>query len=352
MDIRYFTKKLAEWYLQHQRNLPWRSTSSPYPIWLSEVILQQTRVSQGKPYYQKFLRQFPTVSHLANASERDVLRTWQGLGYYSRARNLHACAKKIMREYNGTFPRTYAELLTLPGIGPYTAAAISSICFQEPRAVVDGNVYRVLARIFGIKTPINSPAGIRKFRELAQQLLDVRDPARHNQALMEFGALHCTPKTPDCAACPFASSCVAFQANLQSVLPVKVRAQRIKTRHFHYFVFTTGRSLLMRERTEKDIWKGLYDFYLVESTSARSLGKILHGEPLLARYIRPETVVSSPKYTHLLSHQRIIATFHLCPIPAEARAAFQPLQRIAIKKVNALPKPVLISRFLDDAQLL
>ncbi len=206
-----FSKTVIHWYLQNDRDLPWRKTKNPYFIWLSEIILQQTRVAQGMPYYVKFVHSFPTIFHLAKASEATVLKLWQGLGYYSRARNLHFAAKQIVHDLDGHFPNTYKEILKLKGVGDYTASAISSICFNEPHAVVDGNVYRVLARYFNIDIPINSPEGVKKFKGLAQELIDKNQPGVYNQAIMEFGALHCKPQNPLCETCPFSSSCLALQ---------------------------------------------------------------------------------------------------------------------------------------------
>ena len=216
-----FSNTLIQWYLQNNRELPWRKTKNPYFIWLSEIMLQQTRVAQGMSYYLKFIEVFPTVFDLAKATESTVLKMWQGLGYYSRARNLHFTANQIASELNGKFPSTYKEIIKLKGIGDYTASAISSICFNKPTAVVDGNVYRVLSRYFGIQTPINSATGIKEFKALAQTLIDTEQPGTYNQAIMDFGALQCKPKRPLCSSCPLQSSCVAFGKQLTAVLPVK-----------------------------------------------------------------------------------------------------------------------------------
>ena len=228
-----FSKQLAQWYLQNKRDLPWRGSTNPYEIWLSEIILQQTRVDQGMGYYYKFIEHFPSVNHLAKASEDQVLKLWQGLGYYSRARNLHFSAKYIVNELNGEFPIGYTNILKLKGVGDYTASAIASICFNEPAAVVDGNVYRVLARYFGIFTPINSSKGIKEFKMLAQKLLNTEIPGTHNQAIMEFGARMCKPQNPDCEICPLNSSCVALEKKEIKMLPVKENKIKIKKRYFN-----------------------------------------------------------------------------------------------------------------------
>ena len=230
-----FSKTLINWYSVNKRELPWRQTIDPYYIWLSEIILQQTQVAQGLPYYVKFTEEFPSVFHLAKAQEGHVLKLWQGLGYYSRARNLHTTAKYIAAELKGEFPNNYKDLLKLKGIGDYTASAIASICFNKPEAVVDGNVYRVLSRYFGIDTPINSPKGAKEFKQLAQELIDKKDPATFNQAIMEFGATQCKPQSPDCTLCPFTSSCIAFNENRIIELPVKIKSGKAKKKYFNFF---------------------------------------------------------------------------------------------------------------------
>src|SRR5688572_6460539 len=275
MDNRYFSDKVAEWYKLNKRDLPWRDTQDPYKVWLSEIILQQTRVNQGLPYYFKFLETFPTIQALANATEHQVLRLWQGLGYYTRARNLHKCAKVVVSKYNGQFPNNFKSLLGLPGIGEYTAAAIASFSFKEPVAVVDGNVFRVLSRLFGIENEINSPEGKKVFTSLANSLISKKFPDLHNQAMMEFGALHCLPKKPPCLTCDFQLTCFAAQHDLQTVFPRKAKAKASRKRYFYYVVIQKGRSLLMRKREAKDIWHGLYDFYLMERNRSIKAEKLL-----------------------------------------------------------------------------
>ncbi|MCH8317210.1 MAG: A/G-specific adenine glycosylase [Bacteroidetes bacterium] len=284
-----FSSLLIAWYRQHKRNLPWRHTHNPYHIWLSEIILQQTRVDQGLPYYLEFIEQYPTIHDLANADISEVLRLWQGLGYYTRARNLHHTANNIARNYGGKFPENYKDLLELKGVGKYTAAAIASFAFGENVAVLDGNVLRVLARIFGIETDIATNKGMAEFDKLANELLpasppkspspkergtlsppyeEAADSATYNQAIMEFGALHCTPAAPKCETCPFNKDCIANLLNKQGALPVKINKVKKRSRYFHYFVVVSGgsdnRQILMKERTQNDIWKGLYDFLLIE----------------------------------------------------------------------------------------
>ncbi|MFZ2906725.1 MAG: A/G-specific adenine glycosylase [Cyclobacteriaceae bacterium] len=352
MDNRYFSLKLAEWYKIHKRNLPWRDTKDPYRIWLSEIILQQTRVNQGLPYYQKFIEAFPSVFDLAKAPEQKVLRLWQGLGYYTRARNLHRCAKQIIDTYGGVFPKTFEELKTLPGIGEYTAAAIASIAFGKRVAVVDGNVSRVISRTKGIEIPINNPAGKKFFVELANKLIPAREPDIHNQAMMEFGALHCTPRQPKCDDCIFANTCVANKNSLQAVLPVKNRMKKIRKRYFYYFVLQKGRSLLMKKRHGKDIWHGLYDFYMVEKNRPMSVEKILADDSLLKKLKTKKALNISGSYKHVLSHQIIFSRFMQVSIGTTPVVNGAGLHLYSLKKVGQLPKPVLISRFLSDAQLL
>ena len=231
-----FSLKILLWYQKNKRNLPWRKTKDPYRIWLSEIILQQTRVAQGLPYYERFIERFPTVRDLANAQENEVLKLWQGLGYYSRARNLHATAKIVVKEYKGEFPKTYKGLLKLKGVGDYTASAIASICFDIPEPVVDGNVYRVLARYYGVDIPINSSKGTRYFKELARKVMNTEQIRDYNQAIMEFGAIQCAPKNPDCTGCPLNDGCLALQQNQIGELPKKINKTKVRNRYFNYLV--------------------------------------------------------------------------------------------------------------------
>lgn len=354
MDKRYFSEKVAEWYVGNKRNLPWRSTRDPYKIWLSEIILQQTRVAQGLPYYEKFVKQFPDVFSLAAAKEQKVLRLWQGLGYYSRARNLHRCAKTVVQENGGVFPNNYHALLRLPGIGNYTAAAIASLCFGESVAVVDGNVFRVLARAFGIDEDIMSTPGKKVFANLANELVEGTNAAVYNQAIMEFGALHCTPKQPKCDDCPIQRTCFAFTHGLQAELPVKKRAKKPVKRYFYYFVVRNGNKLLMRKRMAGDIWQGLFDFYLVERTRAANPKQIIEEDSFLKRVKKQAgRIETSPVYRHLLSHQTIQSRFILLECDKlPSVVAEDSLQYYSIQRIHDLPKPVLISRFLSDYDIL
>lgn len=262
----FFNETILAWYQQNQRSLPWRNTTNPYIIWLSEIILQQTRVAQGLPYFYKFINAFPTVHHLAHATEDEVLKLWQGLGYYSRARNMQQTAKWVCSEFEGHFPPSYRELIKLKGIGDYTASAIASICFNEAKAVVDGNVYRVLSRYFGVTLPINTTKGQKYFKELAQKMLHPANVRDYNQGIMEFGALQCVPINPNCNECPLSNSCVALQKKQVSQLPVKIKKGKIKNRYLHYLVGSfLQKGTVVRKRVGKGIWQGLYEFPMVET---------------------------------------------------------------------------------------
>ena len=302
---------LINWYAENHRDLPWRHDPTPYEVWLSEVILQQTRVSQGMDYYLRFVEKWPTVSELAKASEEEVLKMWQGLGYYSRARNLHKCAKQVVEQYNGEFPADYEQLKKLQGIGDYTAAAIASIAFNLPQAVVDGNVYRVLARLYDIDIPININEGQKTFAQLANELLNREQPGLHNQALMEFGALHCTPKHPNCLLCPLQAQCLAFAHQTVMQRPVKLQKNKVTTRYFNYLVIRIKDSIYLHKRNDNDIWKNLYDFPCIESKQPLSMDEIIATEQfnqLIEN--KPFTLIKiSPIFTHKLTHRNILAQF-------------------------------------------
>lgn len=352
MDIRYFTKKVVRWFEKNKRDLPWRDTKEPYRIWLSEIILQQTRVNQGLPYYLKFVETFPSVFDLASASEQKVLRLWQGLGYYTRARNLHKCAKEVVRCYNGNFPKTFDELKTLPGIGDYTAAAIASISFGQQVAVVDGNVFRVLARIFGVDTPINTREGKRIFSKLANELVPTENPDIHNQAMMEFGAIFCTPQNPSCDICPFQADCFVYKSALQHQLPVKLQLKKARKRYFYYFVIQKRKTFLMKKREEKDIWRGLYDFVLVETKQLVDPEKLLFTNESLKKFRKGKVSAISTMYKHVLSHQLIYSRFVQLTLRQDIDLSGSGLKFYSLNKVADLPKPVLISKFLSDYGIL
>lgn len=309
---------LIAWYEEHGRDLPWRQTRDAYRIWLSEVILQQTRVEQGLSYYLRFTEHFPTIDRLAEASEDEVLKLWQGLGYYSRARNLHAAAKQVVNDFNGQFPTTYEAIRSLRGVGDYTAAAIASMAFDLPHAVVDGNVYRVLSRLLDIETPIDSTEGKRTFAALAEELLDKEYSATYNQAIMDFGATHCTPQNPACMSCPLADRCLALANNTVGSRPVKQGHTKVRDRYFHYLHLVSQGHTLLRRRGEGDIWQGLYEFPLIETPGAVDFATLCGSEQFRSwlgdrhytvREVRPMT-------PHQLSHQRLHATFYRIEVDA------------------------------------
>lgn len=294
-----FALLISDWYRLNARELPWRNTKNAYFIWLSEVILQQTRVDQGMNYYLKFIENYPVLNQLADADEASVLKLWQGLGYYSRARNLHKTAQQVRDEYGGEFPKTYAEIIQLKGIGPYTAAAISSFAFDLPHAVVDGNVYRVLSRYFGIDEPIDSTQGKKTFQNLADSLIPESDPALFNQAIMEFGAIQCTPNNPDCNSCVLNQSCMsAFNTDLIKKLPVKKGKTKVRKRYFHYLHIEKEGEIALDQRTNKDVWEKLYEFPMIESESANI--------PLAFK----DSADLCYQTKHILSHQHIYAYFY------------------------------------------
>lgn len=349
MSSKFFAKKLISWYLEHQRDLPWRQKTDPYPIWLSEIILQQTRVQQGLPYYNKFLQAFPTVFDLAKAEEKHILSLWQGLGYYSRARNLHATAKFIVKELNGKFPDSYANLLKLKGIGPYTAAAIASFAYKEAVPVVDGNVFRVLARYFADSTDISSSSARKHFEEIAAQLISTEQPDLFNQAIMEFGSLQCVPSNPDCKPCIFQNTCKGYAQELVSDLPFKSKKTAKKDLYFHFLVFHTPDHILLKERTEKDIWKGLWDFPALEHTS------VLSEKQFLKKWNHPlqkEMESYLCDFKQVLSHRQVYGQFALIPVKKSDMTKLKKEfsgEWIPKLGLSDLPKPVLVNRFLKAA---
>jgi A/G-specific adenine glycosylase len=339
-----FAAELITWYRRNKRNLPWRGTNDPYKVWLSEIILQQTRVDQGMAYYHAFTEKYPTVHDLARASEDQVLKTWEGLGYYSRARNLHFTAKKIVNELNGKFPDTHAGLLGLKGVGDYTASAISSICFGEAQPVVDGNVYRFLSRHFGIKTPIDSTPGRKEFRSVAGQLITPENPGEFNQAMMEFGARQCKPVNPDCEVCVFRLSCVALKKKLVAQLPVKEKKTKVTDRFFTYLVIRNGAYTFIRQRTEKGIWQGLFEFPLTEGKTeggekrAAVWKKVIGDVPLKIRAV-------SEEHIHILSHQKLHIRFAMAEISGSVKPG-NGFQRVKINELKNYAFPVILKKNL------
>jgi A/G-specific adenine glycosylase len=340
-----FSSLLIKWYKENKRDLPWRDTTDPYKIWLSEIILQQTRVDQGLSYYLKFIKNFPTIDKLANAKEEKILKLWQGLGYYSRARNLHFTAKHIVTNYNSKFPENYKEIIALKGIGEYTAAAISSFSYNMPYPVIDGNVYRVLARFFDISAPIDSTLGKKEFKALAEELIDKKNPAEYNQAIMEFGAIHCKPKQPNCEDCIFNSKCLGLKNNSISSLPFKEKKTKVRNRFFNYLVFTDKHHTLIKNRTEKDIWQGLFDFPLIETTKSIDQFENLNLEQYKKlNTLTAKSIQKSTEYIHVLSHQKIHATFWTIQLDAVSIIHTNEL-KILKKEFENYPVPKLIENF-------
>ena len=339
---------LLSWFAREGRDLPWRRTRDPYRIWLSEVILQQTRVAQGLEYYLRFTERFPDIAALATTPEDEVLKLWQGLGYYSRARNLHAAARQVMSRFGGVFPVTYEGVRALPGVGDYTAAAVCSIVYDAPGAVLDGNVYRVLARLFDIGIPIDTTAGKRTFAELAQLQLDTSRPGLYNQAIMDFGALQCTPAQPRCGDCPLAGRCLALAAGTVGVRPVKQGRAKVRDRWFNYLHVTCGGQTLLHRRGGGDIWQGLYEFPLIETDKAADFAELAATaafRELLGNgrwHLRRSVTMPG----HQLSHQLLHAVFHR--IECDAMPAFPSVETAALGGY-ALPR--LIDRYLTKYQM-
>ena len=344
-EMNILTETLLDWYADNKRDLPWRDTADPYRIWISEIILQQTRVVQGYEYFLRFIRRFPDVETLAAASEDEVLKYWQGLGYYSRARNLHAAAKSM----NGKFPASYQEVRALKGVGDYTAAAICSIAYNMPYAVVDGNVYRVLSRYWGVDTPIDSTEGKRLFAVLADEMLDKSRPAIYNQAIMDFGAVQCTPQAPNCMFCPLADSCTALSKGLVMQLPVKRHKTKTSNRYFNYIYVRMGAYTFIHKRSGNDIWKNLYEPPLIETdrewteeelyASPQFRGMLAGGEEPIVRLVRKGV-------KHVLSHRVIYANFYEVILP-ENSASFAKYQRISVEDLHKFAVSRLVNQFFS-----
>tara|TARA_Y100001978_G_scaffold199448_1_gene213788 strand:- start:210 stop:1247 length:1038 start_codon:yes stop_codon:yes gene_type:complete len=340
----FFSSKIIKWYSQHKRELPWRNTKDPYKIWLSEIILQQTQVKQGLPYYQKFIKTFPNVSALANANEEQVLKLWQGLGYYSRARNLHFTAKQIHQA--GFFPKEYKEIITLKGVGEYTAAAIASFAFKLPYAVLDGNVFRLLSRFYGLDTPIDTYKGKREFSEIAQALLVKEEPDTHNQAIMEFGSQMCKPKQPDCNSCPLRDECVAFADKTIHLLPFKIGKVKVKTVFFEYFFFEMKGYTLVNKRAEDGIWQNMYEFPLITNEELKSTEEILNYNQFISWVKDVDfSIESISEFKHILSHRKINARFWI--VRCHNILPVSSFQKIKIEKIDKLAIPRLIEKFIQ-----
>jgi len=351
----FFTRNLLIWFSENHRPMPWKGEKNPYYIWLSEIILQQTRVEQGLPYFLKFKEHYPTVQDLANAAEDEVMKMWEGLGYYSRARNLHFTAKHISNELDGIFPSTHEEILKLKGVGSYTAAAIASFAYDLPHAVVDGNVYRVLSRYFGIDTPIDSTTGKKLFSALANELLPNDKAADFNQAIMDFGATHCTPKKPKCKSCLLNSNCIGFNMQKNDILPVKSKKIKKRERFFNYLLINYDKNVFLQKRIKKDIWQDLYQFPMIETVKMVDALTLEKEETwkLLLKQIEGKAIISKT-YKQLLTHQKIWAVFYEvklnAPIDAEIIEKMQ-LIMIERDKISNFAFPKIIDLFLKEKTL-
>ena len=341
-----FSKKLLSWYNLNRRALPWRATKDPYKIWISEVILQQTKIEQGLPYYKKFIKKFPTVFTLAKANEDDVFKIWQGLGYYSRAQNLHHTAKKIVTDFKGNFPGSHNEMIKLKGIGDYTASAIGSVCFNNLESVVDGNVYRFLGRYYGIKIPINTSKAFNFYKSIGNKLISSEYPGDFNQAIMDFGSIQCKPVNPDCGSCIFSNNCYAFKNSQISSYPVKSKRNKIRTRYFNYlFFYNSKNQTILNKRISKGIWHKLYEFPLIET-------KEILKEPnkeflkIISNYTKKTSLNVNPfiskTYTHKLTHQTLKIQFWEIFISGNID--------LPVKKSEILSYavPVVIEKFIDQ----
>jgi A/G-specific adenine glycosylase len=339
-------KRLLSWYQVHKRDLPWRNTQDPYIIWLSEIILQQTRVVQGMPYFLKFAQTYPRVHDLAQANQEEILKLWQGLGYYSRARNMHLTANIVAQQHNGQFPKSYSELIQLKGIGTYTAAAIASFAYNEPVAVLDGNVFRVLSRLYAQAEPINSGTGKRIFTELAEQFLNKKFPGEHNQALMELGSLVCTPQNPLCFDCPLSNNCQAFLTGTQSRFPVKIQKRRPTTRYFNFFIVKRKNEIAFLKRNGKDIWHNLFQLPLIETFDIIDFStpkNLLKSAPWFKPKNLPRLVYETK---HLLTHQHIEAKFFEIDLNKTDMDLIK-AEWIPIETYKKLPIPRLIEKFFE-----
>lgn len=341
-----FQAEIVNWYFKNKRALPWRDTTDAYVIWLSEVILQQTRVEQGLPYFNNFLQNYPTVQDFAAATETQVLKLWQGLGYYSRGRNMLFTAKQVCELYNGQFPTSYNELIRLKGVGEYTAAAIASFSSNEARAVLDGNVFRVLARYFGIAEPINSTAGKKQFLELAQSLIEGQEAAVYNQAIMEFGAMQCKPKSPACNNCPLERTCFARKNQQVASLPVKLNKLKKRTRYFNYFLCTDKENILVKKRNPGDIWQELYDFPLIETDKNYMEDQEQFSNMLKKAFGNDCKITALSQQKHLLTHQTIYVQFfgldnYIINFNQNAE-----IKWVSLQEFDELPQPKVISNFV------
>lgn len=347
-ELFQFTLDLLRWNAQNNhRIMPWKGEKDPYRIWLSEIILQQTRVEQGLDYYNKFIENYPTVFHLANANDENVFKLWEGLGYYSRCKNLLITARKIAHEYQGIFPKDYNELLNLKGIGPYTAAAIASFAYNLPHAVVDGNVQRILSRYFGMTTPIDSTQGKKLYQELATALMDPQYPGIYNQAIMDFGATVCKPQIPLCETCVLNQDCQALALNVVNNLPVKEKSIVKKNRFFHYFLIHVNNGIYIRKRIDKDIWENLYEFLLIESPMEHDLNEVVKDFWGGIQVPSSNDISSSTVLKQKLTHLTIHAQFHHVTLNDKLSLS-NSFEWVSFEDLNMFAWPKIIQTYLKD----
>ncbi|HLV40913.1 MAG TPA: A/G-specific adenine glycosylase [Brumimicrobium sp.] len=338
--MHHFALSIQVWYRQSHRELPWRDTKDPYKIWLSEIIMQQTRVDQGLAYYNKILKKYPVVELLASAEEQEVLRLWQGLGYYSRARNMHTAAKQIVNDFNGVFPKDYLGIKSLKGVGDYTAAAIASFAYDLPYPVLDGNAFRVLSRYFNDSSPIDTGQGVKVFKAYAEDVLNREDPAEFNQAIMEMGAMVCRPKNPDCINCPLNDTCLAYNEGDPLLLPVKAKKIKVTKRYFHYFLHPAS-GIHLEKREGKGIWQNMYQFPMLEVESKINKSEVAK---LLEEKLEVNLVKKVFSEKHILTHQHIDATFWIVQSEIKGEAYF----KTDLNEIEDYPLPRLIERFLEN----
>lgn len=352
MDVsNNISNELIFWYMSNKRDLPWRQTYDPYHIWVSEIILQQTRVAQGLEYYNRFIEAFPTVFSLANADQEQILKLWQGLGYYSRARNMHTAAKQIIEIHDGIFPKSSRELLSLKGIGEYTANAVASLAFNEPVAVVDGNVIRVISRLFALQEPVDKLSVLKNIKELASEILSKEKPGMHNQAIMEFGALHCTPINPGCTSCPLNNRCLALKYRITDKIPYKSIKVKVKERYFTYLVMHVNSGFYFQKRSSGDIWEGLYEFPLIETQEPVTAENLLNVINAKLDFCSPkfQVVNISEPIKHILTHQKL----NVCFIEIKLENLLTNLQEkwlwTDINKIHQLAVPRVIDKYIHSA---
>ncbi len=346
---KYFTASLINWHAtENNRSLPWKSEKDPYKIWLSEIILQQTRALQGLPYYERFIAAFPVIEDMAAANDEQAFRLWQGLGYYNRCKNMLATARYVVKELNGKFPASYEGLLQLKGVGPYTAAAIASFAFGLPHAVVDGNVYRVLARYYGIETPFDTTAGKNIFSSLAGELLDAKDSAAYNQAIMDLGATVCTPQKPLCIQCPLQKKCMAYHQNLIDILPVRSKKISVKTRYFNYLLLRWQGTLWINKRTNNDIWENLHEPYLIETTSALTLDQLLRNDQFKKINLSYDNVKYDGSVKQRLTHQLINTSFFTIDISKKENTCLKKGIWLNINELKNTAFPKTLVSFLKN----